>query len=223
MLDDRSIAVSPRIGTACARSIQASHDGRYVAYLWSERGDDNLSLWVTEVAAGKSQCVLPAEMGYRSIEELPAEVELLRERMRQRYFGVIGFAWFPNRASLLVPRGTDLIVVDVESAQHRSVASASGPIQVAKISPDGTKVAFTCRNDLWLAEGLDGGAVRLRPLTTGGNDRLLNGVADFLVQEELSRYDAFWWHPQSNEIAFVQTDLSRVPIVGLPRRFVLAN
>ena len=83
MLDDRSIAVFPRVGTAFARNVQASHDGRYVAYLWSERGDEHLGLWVTEVAAGTRKCVLPAASGYRSVDELPAEIELLRERLRR--------------------------------------------------------------------------------------------------------------------------------------------
>lgn len=216
MLDDQSIAVFPRIGTALARNVQASHDGRYVAFLWSERGDEHLSLWVTEVALGKHKCVLPARAGYASVDDLPTEIELLRERMRQRYLGVIGFAWFPQDARLLVPRGHELIVVEAESGQYRSVANAEGPIQNARISPDGTKVAFACQNDLWLGEGLKEGALRLRPLTTGGNERLLNGVADFLAQEELSRYDAFWWHPQSEEIAFLRTDLARLPIVGIP-------
>jgi dipeptidyl-peptidase-4 len=218
MLDDQSIAVFPRIGTAVARNIQASRDGRYVAFLWSERGDEHLSLWVTELASGKRKCVLPAEMGYRSVDELPAEIELLRERMRQRYLGVLSYAWFPHVARLLVPRADDLIAVDADTGQYRVVASASGPIQLAKISPDGTKVAFACRNDLWLGEGLEEGTARLRQLTTGGTERLLNGAADFLAQEELSRYDAFWWHPQSNEIAFLQTNLNRVPIVGIPAR-----
>jgi dipeptidyl-peptidase-4 len=67
-----------------------------------------------------------------------------------------------------------------------------------------------------LGEGLQEETLRLRPLTTGGNERLLNGVADFLAQEELSRYDAFWWHPKSKDVAFLQTDLKGLPIVGIP-------
>lgn len=218
MLDDRSIAAFPRIGTAWARNIQASHDARYVAFLWSERGDEHLSLWVTEIASGKRRRVLAAEVGYRSVEEMPLEVELLRERRRQRYLGVLGYAWVPHAARLLVPRGQDLLLVDAETGEHRVAVHAPGPIQAVKINPAGTAVALACRNDLWLGEGLDSGSARLRQLTSGGHARLLNGVADFLAQEELSRYEAFWWHPQGGEIAYVQTDLSRVPSVSIPAR-----
>lgn len=218
MLDERSIATLPRIGTAFAKNIQASQDARYVAFLWSERGDEYLGLWVTELATGRRKCLLAAEFGYRSVDEMPAEVELLRERIRQRSLGVLAYAWVPRSTRLLVPRGEELLLVDAETGEHRVVARAPAPIVGAKVDPTGTAVAFGCRNDLWLGEGLESGSLHLRPLTSGGGERLLNGVADFLAQEELSRYEAFWWHPQGKEIAFVQTDLSWVPTVGIPAR-----
>ncbi|KAA3610962.1 MAG: S9 family peptidase [Calditrichaeota bacterium] len=53
-------------------------------------------------------------------------------------------------------------------------------------------------------------------LTTGGHEDLRKGFPDWVYPEELKQFDAFWWSPNSDKIAYMQFDESPVykyPIV----------
>lgn len=80
-------------------------------------------------------------------------------------------------------------------------------------SPDGTMVAFTRDNDLWVRSNADGVETRL---TSDGSDLILNGYASWVYYEEIfgrpSKYRAFWWSPDSKRIAFYRFDNSGVPM-----------
>lgn len=78
-------------------------------------------------------------------------------------------------------------------------------------SPDGTKVAFTRDNDLWVRNVADSTETRL---TFDGTDVILNGYASWVYYEEIlgrpSNYRAFWWSPDSRRIGFYRFDNSAV-------------
>lgn len=79
----------------------------------------------------------------------------------------------------------------------------------AKISPDGTKVAYVLNNNIYSVEiGNSVGAPVA--LTTDGNDKLLNGWFDYAYSEELYCVDGFRWSPDSKSIAYWQNDISHV-------------
>jgi dipeptidyl-peptidase-4 len=225
VLDDRAIAEFPRIGTAVARQVKPSFDGRYLAFLWSERGDDRLALWAADLTERRTWKVLSHEVGYESLDDIPLDVELVRERRRHLFLGILDFWWLPKTHVLAVTRGGDLSTVGVQPSivgVTRLQFSVGEAILTPKSSPDGTKVAFAAANDLWVCDvSADGDAPApgaARRITDGGSAALLNGTADFLAQEELGRLDAFWWHPGGEWIAFVQTDLSDVPRAAVPAR-----
>ncbi len=74
------------------------------------------------------------------------------------------------------------------------------------LSPDGTWLAFVRAGNLHVA-ACDGGGVR--PLTSDGGPDLLNGVLDWVYQEEIygrGNYSGLWWSPDSKRIAFLQLD-----------------
>ncbi len=80
-------------------------------------------------------------------------------------------------------------------------------------SPDSSKVAFTRNNDLWVRDIKSGVETRL---TQDGNDLVLNGYASWVYYEEIfgrpSKYRAFWWSPDSSQLAFFRFDNSKVPM-----------
>lgn len=81
------------------------------------------------------------------------------------------------------------------------------------LSPDGSMIAFTRGNDLWVAEVSTGKETRI---TTDGSATILNGYASWVYYEEIlgrpSRYRAFWWSPDSRKIGFYRFDNSEVPV-----------
>lgn len=84
------------------------------------------------------------------------------------------------------------------------------------LSPDGTKVAFTRNNDLYV---IDVNSHLEARMTNDGSDVIYNGWASWVYFEEIlgraSRYKAFWWSPDSRRIAYMRFDDSKVPLFPL--------
>lgn len=78
----------------------------------------------------------------------------------------------------------------------------------ATFSPDGKKIAFVRENNLFIRNLENGKEITL---TTDGKFRnVINGMADWVYEEELDMSRAFWWSPDSRHIAFLRFDESRV-------------
>ncbi len=80
-------------------------------------------------------------------------------------------------------------------------------------SPDGSKMAYTVDNDLYVKDAATQVETRL---TFDGSETILNGYASWLYYEEIlgrsSNYKAFWWSPDSRKIAFYRFDDSNVDL-----------
>jgi dipeptidyl-peptidase-4 len=75
-----------------------------------------------------------------------------------------------------------------------------------KWSPDQSRVSFLRDHDLWVV-GLDGRETRV---TTGGDDRLLNGELDWVYPEELGIASGYAWSADGRRLAYLQLDESKV-------------
>jgi len=84
------------------------------------------------------------------------------------------------------------------------------------LSADGNKVAFTRNNDLFVVDISTGKEDRL---TNDGSDVVYNGWASWVYYEEIlgraSKYKAFWWCPDSKQIAYMHFNDSKVPMFPL--------
>lgn len=81
-------------------------------------------------------------------------------------------------------------------------------------SPDGSKVAYAKDRDIYVVDVNSGGVKRLTD--RGGNDKIYNGVPDWVYDEEFGLRRAFWWSGDSSKIAFLQfntTPIKTFPIV----------
>jgi dipeptidyl-peptidase-4 len=80
-------------------------------------------------------------------------------------------------------------------------------LMFAKFSPDGQKVAYVSKHNLYV-EDLSNNAIKA--LTTDGTDRLINGTFDWVYEEEFNCRDGFRWSPDGNSIAYWQLDASKI-------------
>ncbi|MFO7732342.1 MAG: DPP IV N-terminal domain-containing protein [Candidatus Aminicenantes bacterium] len=95
---------------------------------------------------------------------------------------------------------------------ERSIVGVRGRTYGDVLSPDLKLRAFTRDYDLYVKD-MDGNETRL---TTDGTDDLRNAFPDWVYPEELGQYQAFWWSPDSSQIAFMQFDqrpVTKYPIV----------
>jgi len=95
---------------------------------------------------------------------------------------------------------------------------AGAPLLDAKLSADGSTVAFVCGNEVYAVDvdasaGSAGSAGSPRRLTSGarGVEGLSNGVSDYVAQEELERADGFWLSPRGGLVAFESADERHIP------------
>lgn len=89
-----------------------------------------------------------------------------------------------------------------------SKLSENGPQQEATFSPDGNRAAFVRDNNLFVVDLRSG---EERQITTDGErNRILNGIPDWVYEEEFGFSRAFEWSPDGMEIAWMRFDESRV-------------
>ena len=88
------------------------------------------------------------------------------------------------------------------------------PISVEKIreprfSPNGRQVAYVLENNIYV---FDLSSKTTRQLTFDGEiNKIINGVADWVYEEEFSLVRAFEWNEEGDRIAFLRFDESEVP------------
>jgi len=94
-------------------------------------------------------------------------------------------------------------------AATSSFAAPVAGVLNAKLSPDGSKLAYVYDNNIY---NEDLATHSTTQLTTDGDDKRLNGWFDYAYSEELYDVDGFRWSPDSKSIAYWQMDLSKVGI-----------
>ena len=82
-------------------------------------------------------------------------------------------------------------------------------IQEPMLSPDGTQVAYVLDNNLYL---FDVGSRTTKQLTSDGSKgTIINGVTDWVYEEEFAFVRAFEWNSDGTKIAFLRFDETNVP------------
>lgn len=103
----------------------------------------------------------------------------------------------------------DYYVADLSTGKSVKLGKdmPASSLMFAKFSPDGQKVAYVSKHNLYV-EDLSTNAVKA--LTTNGTDRLINGTFDWVYEEEFNSRDGFRWSPDGNSIAYWQLDASKI-------------
>lgn len=87
-------------------------------------------------------------------------------------------------------------------------------IQEPSLSPDGSKVAYGFENNLYL---FDLSTKNTTQMTLDGKkNHIINGITDWVYEEEFSFVRAFQWSPQGTHIAFLRFDETEVPEFSMP-------
>ncbi len=93
--------------------------------------------------------------------------------------------------------------------------SANGPQQVPLFSPDGNNIAFVRDNNLFLVKLLFNNS-ESQVTTDGKFNEVLNGIPDWVNEEEFGYNRAFDFSADSKMIAFIRFDESQVPMFSFP-------
>lgn len=104
-------------------------------------------------------------------------------------------------------------VKDLKTGATISVNNGNA-VQEPRFSPDASKVAFIAENNLFYQD-LDTG--KITQITTDGKrNEILNGLADWVYEEEFGHARLYEWTKNSDAIVFVKSDESDVKEVNIP-------
>jgi dipeptidyl-peptidase-4 len=103
----------------------------------------------------------------------------------------------------------DYWVLDLSNRELKKLGGDFLPstLMFATFSPDGKRVCFVHKNNLYVQDLLD---FNITTLTTNGTAKLINGTFDWVYEEELGLRKGFRWSPDSNSVAYWQIDTEGV-------------
>lgn len=127
--------------------------------------------------------------------------------------------WFSNDESkILLSTQTEKIyrrsfaanyfVFDIKTKTTRPV-SKNGKQISASFSPDGNNVAFVRNNNIYISNIFT--STETAVTTNGKKNEIINGICDWVYEEEFAFVQAFQWSPDGKYIAYMQFDESKVP------------
>jgi dipeptidyl-peptidase-4 len=105
-------------------------------------------------------------------------------------------------------------VYNLASKQLDKVNQDDVKIGNAEFSPDGSKVAYTKENNLYIFD-IDNYATK-QITFDGDKNKIINGSTDWVYEEEFSFAKAWFWSPYGNSIAYYRFDESRVKEFSFP-------
>lgn len=189
-------------GFARGRPVSArlAPDGRAAVFLRSPPRGRAQSLFETDVASGATRVLLDAAAAQG--RDLSAEERARLERRRVTARGVTAFQLSRDGRTVVAEADGRVFLVNRASGAARRVPVADGAA-TPRLSPDGARLAFARAGELYV---LDLGSSRARRVTSGAEEWLSHGVAEFVAEEEMSRYQGFWWSPDSRALAFEEAD-----------------
>ncbi len=206
------VAKYPLPGTAVPGAIGFSPDGQWLTYLDSPDRTLTRQLYVEPVDGSAPRRVMFAPPdGGATEENLSPEEKLQRERRRERALGVTRYAWSRKAQRVLVPLRGDLWVQDGVDGEPRKVVDTDGrPALDPLMSRDGKHLAWVQDAEVYTVP-VDGGEPR--QLTEGARGTgKTHGLAEYIAQEEMSRYRGFWWSHDAQHIAYTEVDETHIPI-----------
>ena len=101
----------------------------------------------------------------------------------------------------------DYYVYDIST--KKLIKISEHKIMEPTFSPDGNKVAFAYLNNLYFKDLITAKTVQIT--FDGEKNKIINGITDWVYEEEFAFVRAFEWNGNSDKIAFIRFDESEVP------------
>jgi len=98
-------------------------------------------------------------------------------------------------------------VFDITSKKLQLISP--NKIQEPTFSPDGNKVAYTYDNNIYIKNLINNGTIQVT--FDGEKNKIINGITDWVYEEEFAFVRAFDWNGNSDKLAFLRFDESEVP------------
>ena len=130
--------------------------------------------------------------------------------------GIDSYAFNDTENQILIANNTnqifrrsftaDYFLFDIAS---KKVSKILSQVQEPTFSPDGNKIAFAKENNLFILDLASNTTIQIT--NDGKKNAIINGITDWVYEEEFAFVRAFDWSADSKKIAFTRFDESQVP------------
>ncbi|MGH7594584.1 MAG: S9 family peptidase [Gemmatimonadales bacterium] len=211
----------PAATTAMLHRIFASRDfvsDRFGPARWIEHGDAYTTVERSPAIRGGADIVRYATAtGVRSEYVSAAQ---MTPPGATRPLAFDDYSWSEDGKQLLLFTNTERVwrqntrgdywVLNRVTGALRKLGGPDAPastLMYAKFSPDGDRVAYVRQGDLYVERVADGSITRL---TSGADSLHVNGMTDWVYEEEFDLRDGFRWSPDGTSIAYWHFDMTGV-------------
>lgn len=130
--------------------------------------------------------------------------------------GIDSYAFSADEKQLLIANNSnpifrhsftaDYFLYDIAS---KKLTKLFGQVQEPTFSPDGKSIAFARENNLFVYDIASGKTVQIT--RDGQKNSIINGITDWVYEEEFAFVRAFDWSADGKKIAFIRFDETQVP------------
>jgi dipeptidyl-peptidase-4 len=197
-------------------SIQWTPDGATLSFIQRDDSGEHGELWMQNVATDQKN-LLVGEVKLAKLSPPLSRLNDDREREQITRYHVEPYQWTPDSKHLLFNALGQLWLYSIESGTAVLVSSSPDPARDSKFSPDGNKLAYLRKHNLYVRSVSKDLANDAEMQLTRSSEKeekdesLLNGEVDWVYAEELSVRSNYFWSPDSRDIVFLQMDESKVP------------
>ena len=188
-------------------NVKWSPDGSKVSYVQRDDSGDHGALYYIDVATGKSAVLVSSEK-LSSLAPSSSSVKDERQKENMQRYSVAAYHWSPDSKHLLFDSLGQLWLYSLDTGTAVQVTSSADAVSDPKFAPDGERLAYLRKHDLYVRDIKRG---QEEALTRDGGETLLNGEVDWVYLEELYARSNYFWSPDGKAIAFLQMNEKEVP------------
>lgn len=130
--------------------------------------------------------------------------------------GIDSYVFSSDEKQILLANNTNQIFRHSFTADYflydtvdKKLGGFLGQVQEPTFSPDGTKIAYAKANDLYIYDIASRNTTRVT--NDGVKNAVINGITDWVYEEEFAFVRVFDWSTDSKKLAYIRFDESEVP------------
>ena len=195
-------------------TVKWSPDGTRLSYVLRDDSGQHGQLWYVDLSGKPAVLVASEKLAALAPPEVTGGKQNKDDRARdnRRRYSVAGYHWSPDSKHLLFDSKGQLWYYRIDNGTAIQITSAADPSGDPKFSPDGKRIAYTRKHNLYVRQLTgDGKEAQLTSTNPDDDDNILNGEVDWVYEEELDVRSNYFWAPDGKHIIYMQMNETAVP------------